>query len=123
MITKRWLPNSPLGYKYDVPSFIERTVQVIGAFFYGAVVLLFVAAVLLGTIKAARSHDWYPIQCCGGHDCLQLPDADVKEVPHGYMVRGTFVDETKALPSPDEHFHGCFPQGQLGCFWAPRKSV
>ena len=77
----------------------------------------------------ARGHDapmgaWtYPRECCSGTDCAPLASERVRVTPTGYVVDGRHeVPHGKALVSPDNFYHGCFPQplqGKIGCLFAP----
>jgi hypothetical protein len=90
-------------------------------------ILLFVMIIAIAmSWPSAWAHDWYPKHCCSGRDCAPLAFERVKVTPEGYVIDGVFfVAHSKALWSPDEWFHGCFPGNKkvLGCFWAPRPAM
>ena len=112
--------------------------------FFGAMLVI-----LLVTLEA-RSHQapsgWsYPLSCCSGTDCNQIPASRVETRPDGYHVnvvpgdhdfitRATlFVipyDDETVKPSPDGKYHLCISQvyrGEMGdtapsrvlCFFVP----
>ena len=85
-----------------------------------------VAAIVTGW-QTAWAHDWYPKHCCSGKDCEPLTAERVLVTPGGYVIDGIHsVPHGKALWSPDEHYHGCFPDVNkriLRCFWAPRPAM
>lgn len=99
----------------------------------GLIVLFIVGIiVVLYKIPKVLPHDFYPPSCCSGDthngDCAPLASARVREVQGGYLVDGAFfVSRERARNSPDDQYHGCFPQGEagpeLGCFWRPLPSV
>lgn len=81
-----------------------------------------IAVCLLAT--PAMAHEWYPPSCCSERDCVPLSEAEVKETPDGWRVRGRdlvrYGKETG--PSPDGKYHGCFlPTRALNCFFAPPR--
>ena len=83
-----------------------------------AVIILMIIAVL----APAYAHEWYPIDCCSGHDCDALADDRVERQPAGYMVDGQyFFPNVEVRPSQSGRYHACFPN--LGerpkCFFAP----
>ena len=95
---------------------------------------------ILAVTGTVRAHDWYPKECCGGHDCapatveqipvtpalaqrLQttLPSAMMITTKHGTVnVPSGF----KAQESKDGRAHACiikegFGQARLMCLWLP----
>lgn len=87
-----------------------------------------VVLILLALIVPALGHSWYPDPCCSDRDCAPMDPKRVQVTPEGYRIDGgrDIVPFSKALWSPDEHYHGCFPksmQGRVGCFWAPRQAM
>ncbi len=88
---------------------------------------LLAAIPFLSVVNHARSHSFYPVDCCSNRDCSPLDPARISPAPGGYRVDGDhFVAEKDARPSPDKHYHGCFPIAtpwQLKCFWAPKPSM
>jgi hypothetical protein len=71
---------------------------------------------------SAKSHEWYPIECCAGYDCAEISENRVSIAATGYLIDGKFtVPYSEARNSPDGHFHACFPTPDyLKCFWAPK---
>lgn len=83
-------------------------------------------AVLIGSILAAaaaggwlalavkvRAHEWYPVECCSGHDCAPIPAEQVRLTPQGWIWRNDHgaqlfsFDSDRLRASPDAQFHGC----------------
>ena len=87
---------------------------------------IFLDALLLLAAPAA-AHEFYPSSCCSGTDCAPLASSRVRVTPDGYVIDGRhLIPFGKALFSPDENFHGCFPPtmlGKVGCFWAPQNAM
>lgn len=102
--------------------------------FFLRLALLAALACLLA--RGASAHDWYPYECCSGHDCAPLADARVRETPTGYVVivmpgehpmwpRERAAPLTLAIAygrakaSPDGRFHLCINgAGELLCWFA-----
>lgn len=78
-------------------------------------------ALVVAAGGSANAHEWYPWECCSGHDCDAITPDRVKIVEGGYVIDGKFMVPTKeARRSQDEHYHACFPQPEnLRCFFAP----
>lgn len=85
---------------------------------------------------AAKPLGWsYPVSCCSGYDCGEIPASAVSEGPDGYRVHlepgdHQFVTEaiTFLIPygivkdSPDGAYHICISaQMKLLCFFAGSK--
>ena len=86
-----------------------------------------IVAALLAGLTAAAAHEWYPKACCNGNaisgDCRQLDYSEVMALPNGWKIDGQWVIlRGQERNSVDDHFHGCFPNGELGCFFAPKPS-
>ena len=71
--------------------------------------------------------------CCDELDCERLESDQIREVDGGFLVSGaSFVDGSRALPSPDGHFWACFStdidpeKGRvrigIRCFFAPMNA-
>ena len=80
---------------------------------------LTVWAGLLDWPRAADAHDWYPLECCGDHDCA--PADNVVQRDDGSLlvtVRGMSVVIPKDYPvwrkSPDERIHVCIRKLRSG---------
>lgn len=88
---------------------------------------LFIVAVLVFYAGMAFSHSFYPRDCCSDADCKPIDAKRVQITPAGYMVDGrTVIPYSQTRWSPDEHYHACFPPamlGNVGCFWAPQRSM
>ena len=100
---------------------------------------LLLAAMILAVTGTVRAHDWYPKECCGGHDCAP---ATVEQIPvtpalaqrlqttlPSAMIttkHGTVIVPSgfKAQESKDGRAHACiikegFGQARLMCLWLP----
>lgn len=85
----------------------------------GALMLILVSA----SAAAAYAHSWYPVECCGGQDCMKVdrvektPDGGMRmfagsvqvQVPKGFTQR----------PSRDNDTHVCIRENGDGSY-APR---
>lgn len=92
------------------------------------------AAIL--TASSALGHDFWinkgryvsprdGIHCCGESDCFEIPPADIKETPSGYLIltNKEVVPCSEATPSEDGRFWRCKkPNGERRCFFAPPGS-
>ena len=72
-------------------------------------------------IPSARAHDaptgWkYPLSCCSGFDCREVPASAVEEGPSGYVIKTTGeiipMSDRKVRMSPDGVFHWCSVAGK-----------
>ena len=86
------------------------------------------------TVDAHRAPSgWsYPVRCCSGIDCGEIPASSVRETPGGYrvtlkpgdhaMVKAPFetaVPYAEAKPAPDGAYHICLsPALRVLCFFA-----
>jgi hypothetical protein len=111
---------------------------------YAAAGLIALAGVLV-FVARADAHSWYGstkdpatgLGCCGGEDCAEIADADVKAAAGGYVClpTGEFIPMARVQQSPDWFFHRCeylstfdngletFTEGQTRCFFAPAGSM
>lgn len=123
------------------PIRIGRTIDPIKATINGTLMLLAMAAVVvfsagllvlalsLAAATRGHGHEWYPYRCClgtsVGGDCGPIDDKRIVELSAGgFLVDGLFyIAADKAQASLDGRFHGCFPAGKLGCFFAPPKDM
>lgn len=82
------------------------------------IAFLFILAVLIG---GAISHEWYPTECCSGHDCAPAARERIEQTPQGYIVDGRhFVSNGEVKRSMDGRYHVCFPtQHILRCLFVP----
>ena len=84
----------------------------------------------------AHSHDaptgWsYPLGCCSGVDCREVPDADIIEGARGYEIRKTHelipMTDPKVKMSPDGRFHWCSVGGlddsRTICLFVPGRGA
>lgn len=46
----------------------------------------------------AAAHDWYPPNCCSGHDCAPIAMDEVRLTPEGFVIPGN--PETVPYSSP-----------------------
>jgi|SRR6266404_1142036 len=99
------------------------------------IALAFAVVVWILSCSQAAPHDIYTglknrggYDCCGGENCRPIPAERVRlydiGVKRGYWIDGYFwIDEDRALPSPDSQFHICRMDhwGSAGiiCFFAP----
>jgi len=69
--------------------------------------------------QGSPAHDWYPLECCGGHDCAPA-DKVVRRDDGSFLVttRGMSVVIPKDYPdwrkSPDERIHVCIRKLRSG---------
>jgi hypothetical protein len=101
--------------------------------------LLFCFFTLAG-LKEARSHSWYPYECCSDNDCAKIKTSSVREVNGGFevivrpgdhkmtehwtepMVYHFPYNETKG--SEDQSYHICLSHTKTAlCFFAPTGGV
>lgn len=69
----------------------------------------------LGPVPAA-AHDWYPVDCCSGHDCFPIADGAVEDLGDGrWRVResGAILPAGKIRVSQDGRRHLCTRTGTL----------
>jgi len=95
-----------------------------------ALFFLFVLAVVytsIAFIEMRRSfgHEWYPVRCCSGGDCVPLEPTRVHAMNDGgYIVDGKItVRRDDVQQSLDGRYHACFPFGRLSCFFAPARGL
>ena len=84
-------------------------------------------------VSAARAHDWYPVDCCGGQDCAPV-ESMIRLVPTGrgnarWLVtsrHGMAVvpDDFSARTSQDGRMHVCmlpdaFGDMEVKCLFLP----
>lgn len=98
---------------------------------------------LLFWAARAEAHEWYSstndpetgFGCCGGNDCDEIDEADVKEVKGGvvYLPTNEFIPEQRVQQSRDYRYHRCvylgsftnsrtgesYEQGDTRCFFRP----
>ena len=97
---------------------------------------LLLVGILLGLmvvfVRAAEAHDWYPPNCCSGHDCFPIEIEDetsaLTPIQGGYIVNAsrTAVTGTQIRQSQDGRFHLCTKTGLIDgppvCLFEPPKS-
>ena len=80
-------------------------------------------ALAASTASVSMAHSWYPVECCGGRDCMKVyrvertPDGGMRmfagsiqvQVPKGFTQR----------PSRDNDTHVCVRENGVGSY-APR---
>ena len=79
----------------------------------------------------AGAHDWYPPNCCSGHDCfpIEIEDEAIALTPiqGGYIVNAsrTAVTGAQIRQSQDGRFHLCTKTGLIDgppvCLFEPPK--
>ena len=80
----------------------EKFLLVTGTLLLGFAVLLIYAT---GT---ARSHSWYPHECCSSTDCEPLAEDQIKITSEGYVLpNGELVKHGTTRPSQDGPYHWC----------------
>ena len=91
--------------------------------------VIILAAFLLA-MNAARTHEWFPVECCGGDpvtgDCKPLTPNRVWALADGsYLIDGRFhVPAAEVRASLDGRFYGCIPKPDvLRCFFAPPRGM
>lgn len=90
--------------------------------------------IVVGAIGWACAHEaplgWtYPLACCSGIDCRDVPKAAVLESPSGYVIvtSGETVPyrDPRVRPSPDGRYHWCSvggsDEGRTLCLFVPDK--
>lgn len=87
----------------------------------GAVIALAIALLVGILIGRAASHEWYPTECCSGHDCTPAAPGRIGVTAQGYVVDGRFtVPFAEARRSLDGRYHVCFPAPDtLRCLFVP----
>ncbi len=61
-------------------------------------------------LSPARSHSWYPHECCSDRDCAEMPEADTPKPLDGgswLLKTGEIVPRDRVKWSPDGHYHIC----------------
>lgn len=86
-----------------------------------AAAAIFLAAALGMATGHVLAHEWYPTECCSGHDCKPIEESRVVANSVGYVVDGRFVVAYgEARRSQDGRYHGCFPNPDyLRCLFVP----
>src|SRR5262245_9954736 len=98
--------------------------------------LTFVTLVLLAIcLGIAKSHEWYPNECCNVGDCRPVACADLTEETRvnarGFEIQVlVYTNSGKKFfslwdavrPSPDEKCHACFWRGtfNMRCVFMPQ---
>lgn len=93
-----------------------------------------VSAVFASLTAPVLAHDapsgWkYPLACCSGYDCREVPASAVVEGPEGYVIRTTGelipMSDRKVRMSPDGVFHWCSvagkDDGKTICLFVPPR--
>lgn len=79
----------------------------------GAAAILAALSLLSGTAPAA-AHDWYPGECCSGHDCFPIKETDLIHLGEaGWRVKasGEYVPQGMRRESRDGQWHLCTYDG------------
>lgn len=96
--------------------------KTLGRVIAASFVVVWALAVLLGIlIGRAVGHEWYPTECCSGHDCTPAAPGRIGVTAQGYVVDGRFtVPFAQARRSLDGRYHVCFPAPDiLRCLFVP----
>jgi hypothetical protein len=83
--------------------------------------------------KCAHAHDWYPQQCCSGHDCEPIPADNIGETEAGWEIDycsntrpglciKAFFKRGLEKPSRDGGYHACFNSSRVICFFVPNNT-
>lgn len=96
---------------------------------------LLVAIAFSTWFGSAWGHDapsgWsYPLNCCSGYDCREVPEQAVSEQREGYEIirTGEIIgySDTRLKNSPDGHYHWCSnggsDTGHTICLFVPPQS-
>lgn len=90
----------------------------------------FALAALAASFQPAHAHEWFPPQCCSGHDCKVIPQSDVQATKHGFVIPGNPevvpYSSPKIRHTPPEG-EGAFalctrggkPDGEVICLYVP----
>ena len=84
----------------------------------------------LRRVHAAPSGWTYPLACCSGKDCREVPASLIKEGPEGYVIRPTgeaiAYTDRRVRVSPDGLYHWCSvagaDDGRTICLFVPARS-
>lgn len=122
---RHWRATGP---RLDPPLWLLAVAYVIGlivVFALAAIALLFVLSAV-----PAKAHDWYPPQCCSGHDCRVIDVDDVKLTPLGFEIKesGEVISYSdnrirKTPPEGAAKYHRCSEGGKAAgktiCIYIP----
>jgi hypothetical protein len=94
-----------------------------------------IATLLLCALSACvtspvLAHDWYPYNCCSGHDCRPIEQSDVDATPDGFFIKESretiaYSDPRirKTPPEGDAKYHRCSvggrPESETICLYIP----
>lgn len=85
-------------------------------------------AAMVGMLSTpALAHDWYPIDCCSGHDCFPIEESDLTPIPDGFVVNAshTAITGSNVRRSEDGRYHLCTktgkPDGPPVCVFRPDR--
>ena len=96
-----------------------------------------VIAVVGLAASLGSAHQWYPVECCGGHDCAEVEQATYDRAPDADgqlpILAVTTVHGTALVPqnfprreSPDGKMYACMIPGigemRLVCLFVPPPS-
>lgn len=89
---------------------------------------------VVGCHGPAKSHDWYPYECCSNQDCFPLRDEEVNLTPGGYQITGhphvipygsSIIKMTPA--EGDGKYHLCTRDGERSgstiCLFTPNMGM
>lgn len=81
-------------------------------------------------LLAVYGHDWYPPNCCSGHDCRPIEQDNVTATPDGFFVKESretigYADPRirKTPPEGGSKYHRCSvggkPEAETICLYIP----
>lgn len=94
--------------------------------FVGAAFIISILIIAL-SIHVVSAHDWYPQECCGGHDCHVVDSIRWEGKNIIAMVGAENITvtpgSTRWKPSPDAQYHICYTNAydapHVYCFFIP----
>lgn len=95
-----------------------------------AIAISAVLGAFLCLLKAAGAHEWYPADCCSGHDCGPIADKRVtRTLQNDYVIDGKWLfardDKTTTRQSLSGRYHACFPDpnAKPKCIFVPPEGM
>jgi len=100
----------------------------------GCLLAAFVFLTIAGSAPEAHAHrapsGWqYPVSCCSGSDCYEIPASDLQEVMGAYKIlaTGQYFGFSKVRFSPDGRYHRCSYNGDRRattfCLFVPQPNA
>jgi len=92
--------------------------------------LALTGTVLLLMTQAGAAHDWFPANCCSGHDCKVIEQSQVQTTAQGFQIPGnpeivpySSPKIKQTPPEGDGNFALCTedgkPDGAVICLYIP----